>query len=123
MTPQEARKAWVEALRSGDYKQGEGVLRDGDGNYCCLGVACELAVKDGVEMDVYTPEDGSTLYDGQAIVCPRKVQDWLRLAERHGAHRDHVSRDTRYLTTLNDNGATFAEIADLIESEPKGLFA
>ena len=29
---------WVEALRSGDYKQGTKFLRTNEGTYCCLGV-------------------------------------------------------------------------------------
>ncbi len=36
---------WVEALRSGEYKQGKGVLRGSDmtkPTYCCLGVLCDV---------------------------------------------------------------------------------
>ena len=29
---------WVKALRSGKYKQGRGMLLDGKGRMCCLGV-------------------------------------------------------------------------------------
>jgi hypothetical protein len=42
MMNQEIKKKWIEALRSGDYKQGRGWLRDHDGNYCCLGVLMEV---------------------------------------------------------------------------------
>lgn len=41
LTPAEARRLWVEALRSGEYEQGRTWLREND-RYCCLGVACEL---------------------------------------------------------------------------------
>lgn len=34
---------WLEALRSGNYKQGNGALRDVDATYCCLGVWCAEA--------------------------------------------------------------------------------
>lgn len=39
---------WVAALRSGDYKQGEGTLRftnDGtkETSFCCLGVLCDIS--------------------------------------------------------------------------------
>lgn len=34
---------WIEALRSGKYKQGTGRLRSNDDCYCCLGVLCEVA--------------------------------------------------------------------------------
>ena len=43
----EVKKKWVDALRSGEYAQGRSSLRDHD-EYCCLGVLCELAVKEGV---------------------------------------------------------------------------
>ncbi|WP_441235620.1 hypothetical protein [Bradyrhizobium sp. 930_D9_N1_4] len=33
---------WVEALRSGEYKQARNALRDGN-RYCCLGVLCKVA--------------------------------------------------------------------------------
>lgn len=39
---------WLEALRSGDYEQGEEYLFDGE-RYCCLGVACTL---NGVDEDL-----------------------------------------------------------------------
>lgn len=34
---------WLEALRSGKYEQGSGVLRDNADRFCCLGVLCDLA--------------------------------------------------------------------------------
>lgn len=37
----ELQLKWIEALESGEYKQGKGQLRDGD-QYCCLGVACDV---------------------------------------------------------------------------------
>jgi hypothetical protein len=43
----ERKARWVEALRSGRYKQATGALKKEDG-YCCLGVACDLAAQDGV---------------------------------------------------------------------------
>lgn len=41
--PQEFKDKWVAALRSGEYKQGTGVLYNPDTDcYCCLGVAAVL---------------------------------------------------------------------------------
>lgn len=36
------RRRWIKALRSGEYRQGHGMLRDYQGQFCCLGVACEV---------------------------------------------------------------------------------
>jgi hypothetical protein len=35
------KKKWLNALRSGEYKQTSECLRDSNG-YCCLGVLCEV---------------------------------------------------------------------------------
>ncbi len=37
----EIKKLWVDALRSGRYKQGYNDLRDSSGGHCCLGVLVE----------------------------------------------------------------------------------
>ena len=34
----EWKAKWLVALRSGKYKQGNGILLDDEGGYCCLGV-------------------------------------------------------------------------------------
>lgn len=39
---EELKAKWVEALRSGRYKQGTRFLRKGDA-FCCLGVLCDVS--------------------------------------------------------------------------------
>jgi hypothetical protein len=51
------RRAFVSALKRGEYPQAHHVLRReaSDGykeGFCCLGVACDVAIKDGLELDV-----------------------------------------------------------------------
>jgi len=41
----EIKERWLEALRSGKYKQTTGYLRDDDG-FCCLGVLCDVVKND-----------------------------------------------------------------------------
>lgn len=36
------RRAWIDALRNGTYKQGTGIMRSHEG-FCCLGVLCDIA--------------------------------------------------------------------------------
>lgn len=45
MMNREAIIKWIEALESGEYKQGYGVLRDSEdtSHFCCLGVACDIS--------------------------------------------------------------------------------
>lgn len=103
----EIKQQWVAALRSGEYKQGDAYLRQGD-SFCCLGVLCDVAVKAGLNVHVKSSAV-STLYDGHSAFLPDSVQDWAGLA----------SCDPRAgnmeLSTRNDTGSTFEEIADLID--------
>lgn len=43
ITPEEFKALWIKALESDEFKQGEGRLRSFGDEYCCLGVACEIA--------------------------------------------------------------------------------
>lgn len=86
MTPnRENIQKWVDALRSGDYKQGEGALvsgSDSDKHYCCLGVACAIAANEGI-----VSYDGSGGYnrhgeyedysDHSDTELPEVVKVWL----------------------------------------------
>lgn len=99
---------WVAALRSDEYKQGTGRLR-GVAGFCCLGVACDLAVKEGI-IGGYVGND-SDLENYPA------VQGALGLRGLCGCYGGMS------LVELNDHlNLPFEEIADIIESEPEGLF-
>lgn len=81
----ELRAAWAAALRSGEYEQGQGLLRYTDGHnncefHCCLGVLCDITP--GVE---WKQGSGPT------------------------------SGDSPELAGLNDGGRSFSDIADYIE--------
>lgn len=120
---------WLAALRSGEYKQGQESLHvkgeDGEPDkFCCLGVLCDLAVKDGlpclVRGEAY---DGSPVvtYDGDLALLPTRVMNWAGLDSINPAPKGYEDpqRDSdRYRSTLasyNDMGMTFPEIANLIE--------
>lgn len=114
LTPEEARAEWVAALRSGDYDQTTGQLaNEARTRFCCLGVACEVAIKHGV-IETYTP---------QAMGLPHEVNNWLGL-EDQGFNEgvlaedvlvDYVT-DEHTLTGLNDTAMwSFDKIADVIE--------
>lgn len=116
----EVKARWVEALRSGDYRQGEAGLRRGDDEFCCLGVLCDIATKEDVVKDVQPAAPGDTgswtMYDGFAGVLPPSVRAWAGLEEpdpRFGLDGKDSS-----LTRLNDEGKySFQEIADVIEEQ------
>lgn len=112
----ENAKKWVAALRSGKYQQVKGALRRSEG-YCCLGVACDVYRKETRKGRWLKGNHGNFIFMRTSQVLPLAIQEWLGLTDELG----YVDED-RALTELNDNGSTFAEIADLIESEPEGLF-
>lgn len=41
----EVKKLWVEALLSGNYKQGMGIMRSKDNFFCIFGVLCDVFIK------------------------------------------------------------------------------
>lgn len=108
-------KAWIKALRSGEYKQGIVVLRNERDEYCCLGVACDLYCKN--VKDIYDPI--TIKYGGNSSYLPAQVAKWIGLRDTLGK----FDCGQRSLASFNDFGTTFSEIADIIESEPEGLFA
>jgi hypothetical protein len=87
---------WLQALRSGEYKQGHGRLRILPNLYCCLGVLCEVM---GVKAD-------GVLYDGCTSYISPRTQNVAGLR----------AKDQSRLSSMNDRGDTFPEIADWIET-------
>lgn len=108
----EIAKRWVAALRSGEYRQGDGLLRR-DNKFCCLGVLCDLYDKEHftpaeshwVDESGYR-QDPSTL---EFYVLPLAVRDWAEVDSRNPRVYDTV------LSKMNDSGAKFSEIAALID--------
>ena len=129
-------KRWAGELRSGKYAQGTDVLKsavaaaDSEIEYCCLGVLCEMAVKDRVIpppviQDRYRSELGTpgrntwAFCDGNEEVfseLPQKVLDWAEMLDSSGYLQDPLGTTAgESLSVMNDNGCTFTEIADTIE--------
>jgi hypothetical protein len=104
---------WVEALRSGKYQQGKGALCR-DGKFCCLGVACEV-----LGISKRTPECRPTVYyEGESTALPKKVAAMLGLRTCTG----DFGREGGLIDLNDDVGASFNDIANVIESRPEGLF-
>lgn len=141
----DVKKVWVEALRSGEYRQGTGVLcvidSKGVAHHCCLGVLCELH-KDAIDIrkattspfavqNKYGPGSYVLMYGLTTIDLPQNVRTWAGLRDDNPrfSHDAEVSKefakrvynlsekeaDYTSLALLNDKGYTFAEIADIIE--------
>lgn len=115
------KKKWVEALRSGEFDQAEGVLCDGNNGYCCLGVLSELAVREG-KAEKWLKEDRRNVWygkkrgDADDVFLPRSVRRWAGLdSDNPSVPNGYATGSMSSLASLNDYGRTFEEIADLIE--------
>lgn len=77
-TPRQVYKLWIKALRSGEYKQTRCTLKDNKG-FCCLGVLCDLAAKDGGEQ--WEQEGERFIYGDCSEIPPRDILTYLNLSE------------------------------------------
>ena len=137
------REQLIPALRSGDYQQTNGRLRDQFG-FCCLGVICDLV--DATKWERRGLEDGCYIWDGAGFTLPYTLAKKLdvttdiHLNERVLGYNKplqrqphieqnnttfsmlftlsmlfHPNEDTIKLAFLNDFGVTFESIADILE--------
>lgn len=98
----DAKQKWVAALRSGEFKQGTCHLQPAIDRYCCLGVACIVAEREGVEVK----RCGGGLYGGRLHHNQASTEAWLGLT---------ANQQIR-LSDRNDSGRwPFERIADYIE--------
>ena len=125
--PVEFKTKWVEALRSGKYKQGKGFLRSINDEFCCLGVAYDLCGGKWFESNggVYQTKLGnmrmpmmySTLQeeDGYHNDLPKDIVDSFTSHLEDGAM--YAGRVANTLAHMNDEqNKSFVEIADYIEA-------
>jgi hypothetical protein len=113
---------WLEALRSGEYEQTTGTLHRVTSyretlfsaakpvGWCCYGVLCDVATKAGLSLSRKSDEDVE-YFDGVVDYLPGSVVEWA------GLSINDPEVQGRSLAHRNDNGAPFAEIADLIEEQ------
>lgn len=102
------KKLWVEALRSGEYPQTSGCLRDGKG-FCCLGVLCDLFSKEtGQNWDNHH-------FLERSDALPKEVSDWAGL----GIEENPVIDEENGLCAIEANDdrlLTFNQISDLVSA-------
>lgn len=120
----EWKEKWLEALRSGKYPQTKHRLKTSEG-YCCLGVLCEI-VKPVLGLDWVITEDeyGDTVSYrmgqwGERSGLPDEVRALVgledSLVEVGVIKFEGLKHQT--LAHLNDAGADFEFIANVIEEQ------
>lgn len=99
---QELKAKWVAALRSGNYKQAQGKLQDGDA-LCCLGVLREIVTPGSTES-----RGGQNQMPVQAVINALGIPLYV------GDSDALIAAAT--FSEMNDSGKSFSEIADAIEA-------
>lgn len=133
---------WIAALESGEYEQARGSLKKvnskGEASFCCLGVLCEVAVSEGVEISTsfrQLLEDGSEgrgVYDNNMDWLPRSVVEWAGMDSRSGELKEIIEYGEEFdngygdmecsqaytLVDLNDDAEySFKDIAKVIDKQ------
>lgn len=112
----ELKKKWLEALRSGDYKQGFFTLKrkyEKETQHCCLGVLCELVAED-YPKEIHITDEYIEITNSRSQSSTKDILT-LELAQFLGI----THHDLNTITRLNDciSGNTFNQIADWIEKK------
>ena len=120
------KAAWVADLRNPENKQTDGVLKrknewDDNFSYCCLGRLYEVCRNEfGMDIDVSEVDESDYYnysYDGGDSDYELPDDDFMRAIGIPVREPYVLDEDGNLvsLVTMNDNGHSFTEIADLIE--------
>lgn len=116
---QEVKEKWVAALRSGKYVQSKLRLKTKYG-YCCLGVLCDLAVKEGICKE-YPGEDLHTeevSFDNRTSILPDSVLRWAGIGSANPNMQIEGKIYPHTLSECNDSlELDFNQIAEVIEKQ------
>lgn len=112
--PPEDKALWLAALRDGSHAQSTGALRTTTG-FCCLGVYCDVKGAKWLERgDHFTTESGAGWFLGWQEIG----HDATAALQAETTYRDIDDSPVnvmKLLSAANDQGASFAQIADWIE--------
>lgn len=114
MLTKKQKQDWIEALRSGKFKQGKNFLHDKeDDSYCCLGVLAKIN-----ECKIWESDKQLNLDRHEKILlgddnCDDDDGYGTFMLIGMPKHNKKLS-----LAKMNDRGYTFEQIADVIEDLP-----
>lgn len=122
----ERMRSWIDALRSGEFEQGQAYLRchdpDGMTRYCCVGVLCEVAIRQGVPLEIQEDTSGPrvTWFDETSQFMPIAVAEWLGIDPDDFGELQYcpLCVDGEHMSPYEANDSrqlTFEQIADGLE--------
>lgn len=98
------RDQWLTALRSKNFKQTQGALREEGKGYCCLGVLCELYRRDTGKGRWVKNENGEFSFLDKVGDLPEQVKKWAGIKSINGSIRAKSEFDEQIdsLAAFND---------------------
>lgn len=110
--PAEMKAKWLEALRSGKYKQGKGYLETKEGSFCCLGVLQKVTEGRCENYSAPSPEwyEKQGIHVDQTDGCINDEIETKLMGMNDGL--DTLKNNT---FGLEEREYSFPEIADFIE--------
>ena len=117
MMDKELKKRWLTALRSGEYKQGQGWLcttsEKGAAEYCCLGVLSELVYGKDAWEQLFGNTHLTMPLSGAALPLHKDMKRW-GVFDKNGESSLPGMNDGSSME-FSGNPQTFEQIADWIE--------
>ena len=73
----EIKERWIQLLESGEYNMGrDNLYQIGNDSYCPLGVLVEVALDEGVEIEIGRDERGQAVIDGTPHYLGPTLMEW-----------------------------------------------
>lgn len=111
--PKSIKKAWIKALRSGKYKQGQGTLfLQSSKNYCCLGVLVRVC---GIRTDSRLLIDNSDITTIDLKKYHLSKEKLKKFKTVHSYFNLYRQIESQLIKMNDDNGCNFNEIANYID--------
>ncbi len=122
-------KSWIEALRSGEYQQSNGKLKNinlidlpGE-SFCCLGVLCDITIKKQLVSDTVQWEKDEFIISlpngekqGEFALLPTRILQYYGLTDISGDLSDAAIK--YLLDTYKDN----QDIYEYVNAHQSGMF-
>lgn len=109
---QEVRELWANVLKTNRYRQADSTLKEtvnGRAKHCCLGVLCELYIKEHPQADGWDRDLDDWTFQGEGSIPPMSVLNWAGL----------TTGQADVLATWNDDDRlTFKQIAAKLPELP-----
>ena len=118
------QKAWLASLESGEHRQAKEALtiyKDGKFSHCCLGLACEVLITNGLNFQIdyynYTIKL-EYKYNSESSSAPKLVVDTIRLHDGAGNFKylSRLSESRRHY--FRENYGTYDSLIDMNDGSP-----